>query len=471
MALATGVPTLTRVEAILSNPALYRLAEVIPHPPRERGGRRRDYPDYMLLIYETLVSVYGSARQVEAELSHRVVWRLIRKEARRRFPNDPAMQLPARPMRRHHYLYGRNRYLASPKVLEGIARLHREISTEQAKELGLLDPKGPGSWTHPHLSRMLYADGKVITPLFKGKPGETRVDKATGEIKRVRHEPDADLHFEGDGELAYGTKFVLVAARKAEARGRIIIDVERVTDKGGEARIAMDCFSRIAPLVPGAQGVIYDTALRGVHHQTLLRDLGLMPINRVTAAVKGAKKPRRKDGLRVEKTTHVEDKLVRGSDGSARTLSLFARAGAIGVVELSETGEPLFTELKRMRTHRNKDKGGQYRWYNDYLVPDELGGGVVTVRLHGTDEDLARKLNRTENVRPIPPSDPDFKTLYARRNDAESINRGIDDSMWLSRAHSVGQLRQQVNLIGYALMVNSLALFEHHHRSSTPLAA
>ena len=74
-------------------------------------------------------------------------------------------------------------------------------------------------------------------------------------------------------------------------------------------------------------------------------------------------------------------------------------------------------------------------------------------------------------MRPIPPSGPDFRALYARRKDAESINRGIDEPMWLTRAHSVGQLRQQVNLFSYALMVNSLALFEHQHRSSSPIAA
>jgi hypothetical protein len=284
-----GVSALRRVEAIVSNPALYRLARLIPRPPAEMGGRKRDYPDYMLLVYEGLISVYGSARQVEAELAHPLVWRLLRRSVKKMFPEHPARHLPRRPMRRHHYLYGRNRYLATPLVLKGIAELHRETATEQARELGLLDPKGPGSWTHPHLSRMLYADGKVITPLFKGKPGETRTNKQTGEIKQVRYEPDADLHFEGDGEVAYGTKFVVVAARSAEQRGRIILDVEWVADKGGEAKVAMNCFTRLAPLVPGAQGVIYDTALRGVHHQTLLRDLGLLPVNRVQAAVKGSK--------------------------------------------------------------------------------------------------------------------------------------------------------------------------------------
>jgi Uri superfamily endonuclease len=222
--------------------------------------------------------------------------------------------------------------------------------------------------------------------------------------------------------------------------------------------------------VPGAQGVIYDTALRGVHHQTLLRDLVLLPVNRVTAAVKGSKKPRRKEGRRVEKSVHIEEKIITLRDGTTKHVSLFARGGAIGIVELSDNGDPVFTELRRVRTHRNRDKSGRFRWYNDYLLPAELGGGTVTIRLHGNSEDAARKLNRTENVRPIPPSDPDFKALYARRNDAESINRGINDSMWLARAHSVGHLRQQVNLIGYALMVNSLALYEHE-RTQTSLAA
>jgi hypothetical protein len=70
---------------------------------------------------------------------------------------------------------------------------------------------------------------------------------------------------EGDGETAWGTKFVLVAARDENVHGRVILDVAWVPNHGGEARTAMDCFSRLAPLVPGAQGVIYDTALRSVH--------------------------------------------------------------------------------------------------------------------------------------------------------------------------------------------------------------
>jgi hypothetical protein len=65
-------------------------------------------------------------------------------------------------------------------------------------------------------------------------------------------------------------------------------------------------------------------------------------------------------------------------------------------------GEPVFVPLERVRTHRNADKRGTYRWYNDYRLPEHLGGGTVTVRLHTNDEDRQRKFNRAENVRQIP---------------------------------------------------------------------
>jgi hypothetical protein len=95
----------------------------------------------------------------------------------------------------------------------------------------------------------------------------------------------------------------------------------------------------------------------------------------------------------------------------------------------------------------------------------------VTVRLHGNAEDKQRGFNRTENVRPIPPGDGDFARLYARRNDAESINRHLDDTLWLGRAHSLGHARQHVNLIGFALSVNSVALHEHRRRREQATAA
>jgi hypothetical protein len=389
----------------------------------------------------------------------------MRRIVKRRFPDRPSRHLPAAPMRRHHYTYGRDRYLTDPHVLAELSRIHREIACAQAMQLGLLLKDGPGSFTHPDLSRMLYADGKVVTPLFRAQPGATRVDKQTGEVLPRRVEPDAGLHFEGDGETAWGCKFVLVAARSEGEQARIILDVDAVPKPGGEAAVAMGCFTRLGPLVPGAQGVIYDTALRGVHHQKLLRELGLLPVNRVTAAEKGAKSPRRAKGRRVEKSVHVEDKEIL-VDGVSSLIALYARGGAIGLAELDEAGDMVFAPLRRTRTHRTRDKNGLFRWYNDYELPGRLGGGEITVRLHRNEHDQARGLNRTENVRPIPHGDPDFARLYARRNDAESINRALDDTLYLGRAHSVGRRRQLVEVLGYALTVNALALHRRRRKRS-----
>ena len=77
-------------------------------------------------------------------------------------------------------------------------------------------------------------------------------------------------------------------------------------------------------------------------------------------------------------------------------------------------------------------------------------------------------VNRSEHLREIPPSGPDYQRLYPRRSDAESINRALDDSCWLGRAHSVGPARQLLNLIGYAFAVNSLALHRHRRVLAPP---
>ena len=264
----------------------------------------------MWVLFDALLSVYGSARKVEAELSHPIIWNHLRHLITTRFPNDPDQWLPERPMRRYHYLYGRTRYLTDPTVLAELGDIHRTHAANQARQLGLMSPDGRISWTHPDLDRMLYADGKVITPLFRARPGDTKLDKSTGELRPVRAEPDGGLHFEGTGDTAWGTKWVIVAARTKHRHGRIILDVDWVPTPGGEATTAMGCFDRLRPLLDGAQGVIYDTALRGVHHQHLLRDLGWLPVNRVTAAKASVKTPRRKGGERVEKSTFIEDRTI-----------------------------------------------------------------------------------------------------------------------------------------------------------------
>jgi hypothetical protein len=297
------VSTFERLEALVDNDALYELADAVPTPDPTAGGRPRMYPVYMWLLYDALLSIWGSARRVEAELAHPIVWNQLRTLISHKFPDYPDRWLPANPMRRWHYLYGRTTWLTDPAVFAKLHDIYRRCAIDQAHALGLLDPDGPGSWTRPDLARMLYADGKVVTPLFRAKPDTRILNKQTGEVRTPRFEADAGLHFEGTGETAWGLKFVLVAVRTTDRHGRIILDTDWVPSPGGEATTALDSITRIAADAPGLQGVIYDGALRGVHHQRLLRDLGLLPINKVTAAQGTGPNRKKTNKARVEKST------------------------------------------------------------------------------------------------------------------------------------------------------------------------
>jgi len=456
-----GVSAFEHIEALVANPAIYALGDLIPVSPPEAGGRPRHYPGYMVVLYGALVSVHRSARRVETELGHPAVWAFVQRSVRRQFPGDPSRWLPNRPMRRYHYAYARDRYIVAPEVWKAIEETFESIATRQAVELGLCDPQAHGSLTHPSLDRMLYADGKVVTPLYKAKPGTLKMDRSTGEVREMRSDPDGHLHITGSGEPAWGIKFVLVAGRTRDVHGRMILGLEWVPKPGGEAKVAMDCIERLAPRLPGAQGVIYDTAFRGVHIQALLRELGLLPIVPVTAATGGkhSGKPR------VERTVRVGPVEIKHPDGTTKAVQLYARAGAPGIVELDEAGEAVFTEIRRIKTLRRQNADGTWRWYNDYEVPADAGGGMLRIRLDTTEDDRAKRFNRTEHA-PSRPRTPDYARLYPRRSDAESINRALDDSMWLGRAHTVGHARQRFDLIGYALRVNSLAV--HLRRAQAP---
>src|SRR4051794_38327128 len=83
-----------------------------------------------------------------------------------------------------------------------------------------------------------------------------------------------------------------------------------------------------------------------LHHQHLMRELGLLSINRVTAAKAGARKPRRND-RRVDKNVHIEDKTVTLADGTTRTVRLYASGGALGIAELDDTGTQHFVPIAR----------------------------------------------------------------------------------------------------------------------------
>lgn len=78
--------------------------------------------------------------------------------------------------------------------------------------------------------------------------------------------------------------------------------------------------------------------------------------------------------------------------------------------------------------------------------------------------------NRPENIRQIPPGDPDYIRLIGRRSDAESANRTIDDDLYLRRAVSLGAQGQLFDLLCHAFVQNSVARYRHGTRGRPPPA-
>ncbi len=409
-----------------------------------RGGRTRRYPMVCALIWDSLVQIFGSSRQVEVELAcpESGWWRTIRDAASAR-----GIEVPADPMRRFHYEWLRNTYLQSEVGLAVINDAFRELAAIDAAMIGLCDPHGVGSLTHPSPNRVVVGDGKVITPRFKTSPRKrVKLNKRTGELRTVQADPDARLHVTGGGDRVFGTKFVLLSTRGDQRNQRILLDV--AYSRSNEAADALIALERTLPLLPGCQAVAYDGAFRGVHLRPLLKHHGVLPVSRLHSAQHG-QVPDRHFGI------------VKVRNGNAAEIDVHLVNGAPCHRTFTVDGDPIVTPLPRLKTERRGRADGGFVLYNVYEVPAQLGGGTVRLRLDQTDEDVANGFNREEHLRAIPPDDPDHASIYGRRNDTESGNRLLDDSMLRERAHTVGWRRQLLNVMCWAAVRNAVAVWQH----------
>lgn len=453
-------PLRARICNVLDEDALWAMAEAVPEVPRVRGGRPRAYPVWVFLAFDALIHEFGSAVEVAREIADPDIWQMFEEAAKSRYPQDPAMWPGPSAPKRYHYQYAKRSVLIEPGTLDDMGDSLRREAAQLALEMGLCDPNGGGSWTHPDLKRTLYGDGTVVTPRYKSRPGTTTTDRRTGEIKTSRVDPDAEDFVTGGGQQVHGLNFVFLFARGPQKNERVILDARPAPKAGGEARHALDAFHQVAPLLPGAQVALYDGAMRGVHLRELY-GMGLLPIANMGKAPGG-----------VPKEAHLGTVTGRLPSGAKVNLDVHLRNGSPCLKTLKVDGAPMLTRLERKRMIRRPDVAG-YRFYQDYKVPSHvpaLGGAEFPLRLNESPSDTAIKLNREEYLRAIPPEDDDFPRLYGRRNDAESGNRTLDDSMWRGRSHSVGRAGTHLNMMTFALFKNAQArgLFV---RSSDPPGA
>ena len=201
-------------------------------------------------------------------------------------------------------------------------------------------------------------------------------------------------------------------------------------------------------------------AARGTHIDSVMRELGWLIVTGVPEDRGGG-----------YKEWQIEDVEVEDLDGRLITMSVYAKRGAAGIRVMTETGEYLFMPLERTKTARRGDSG-RYRFYNEYELPPEYRAAKpLRLRLHSDEEDARRGLNRAEHLRAIPPTDSDYRTFSGRRVDAESVNRKLSDTLYWRRAHSVGHVAQEADLLGFALGINALSWHRHRKRADRAVAA
>jgi hypothetical protein len=302
------------------------------------------------------------------------------------------------------------------------------------------------------------------------------VDTETGEItveeRLVRTDPDAKTHIVGDDTQVHGSKFWHCAWWGDRPHERVILDVAHVPGVKNEANSEADIAVRELKSLetpPDVLGVLADTVLRGTHIDELQRDAGQLVISPVAATRIDSN-----SGVRMEKDGPLEQVTFAYPDGTSETVDIWHRAGRACQRIITGDAEVVLEPLERLETQRRSNSDGTYRFYDVYRVPDPRGGSPKTIRLrtYTNDDDRAAGFNRAENVRQIPPGDPSYQLVYGRREDAESINRGIDDHGYLQRARSVGAQRQLFDLLCHAIRTNLIAqhLYGHAANARAPAA-
>ncbi|WAX55539.1 hypothetical protein M6B22_13415 [Jatrophihabitans cynanchi] len=469
--------TADQVRAVFSLPALYRLAALLP--TRQGTGRPAQHPAWVLLGYGVLARVYRSGVRVENELRHPGTWQLILDAADWMRAEDPELEIsPAGPVPPgwDAWKYARNHYFTDPEVLDALREEFTRAAVEQARQLGLLRPDGPGSLTHPDRSRTVYGDGTVVRPMYRPPAARRVTDPATGLTKveyldpdgnpiaspRRRFDPDA-ADFHGHAGPVHGQNFVALYARGDRAHQRVVLGVHRTERPGGEAEAAVAGIKALHVVAgAGMQVVVYDGALRGVHIDELMRECGLLVVNKVHASSKTRSRKQRAAGQQKPPAAprwHPLGQWEHDTPTGVCRHTLAAVDGAVSEIGTDDAGTPVVvSRLPRKQVKRSRRLHGGYHFNVAYEIPCPQGVFLAWVTPHGEPGDPDHR--RADAVRVIAEGEEDFTRLYGLRNDAEAFNAHFKRSLLVDRAMSLGAARQLLDVLCYGLLNNALAA--HH---------
>lgn len=469
--------TAEQIEAVFSQPTLYRLAAEVPY--RQPVGRPPLHPAWALLGYGVLARVFRSGARTEAELASPGVWQRILETVAEVRAAHPNLDIPAgnvtRPPDWAAWKNARNRYFTDPEILARLKEVFSETAVEQARALGLLQPTGDGSLCHPSPARVVYGDGTVIRPLYRPPAAQRHTDPETGEVAgtyldtdgspidtpRRRFDPDA-AEYHGHTGSVHGQNYVGLYARGDQPHQRVVLAVDRVPRPGQEADTAVACFQRIHALLGnGVQAFVYDGAIRGTHIDQLMTECGVLVINKVHGTHGRTRGAREGEQQRWHTLGIWEHEIQEGPC----THHLAAIDGAVHEFALDETGTPMARHrLTRRQVKRPRRRSGRYHFNVAFEVPCPAGDFLAWVTPHAEPGDTEHA--RADAVRVIAQGDEDFARLYGLRNDSESFNSQLKRTLLVDRAMSLGGKRQLLDVLCFAVLNNTTNAYRAAKRNS-----
>ncbi|CAN5633715.1 hypothetical protein BH10ACT3_BH10ACT3_05030 [soil metagenome] len=435
--------------AVLSWKHLHDIAAAIP---TQRTGRPRHHPLALHLAWGALARIHGAGNRLDIETADRPTWHhylATYNHVAATHPLGETVDPDCERLTSNTYRHIRDT-LVSDEHLETLSTAFTAAAINQAHSLGLITSTAGGSLTHPSPRRVIYGDGTIVRPLYRNR-----------EVNGRRIDTDAEEHTRHDGKII-GNNIVFVATRGPEQHRRVILAVGRVDAPGREAAMAVELLSKVIRAAGGGvQAVVYDGALRGGHHHTLMDRHGVVVINKVHPA------------------THV------GDERTYRTIPLGTWTHRIGrrdcahhlVAHHGDIHDAVTTDdgtialsppLSRTQIRRHPRVNGTWRMNLGVNVPCRRSPFTAWLNPHPLPTD--RNAGRTDQLRLIPESLDEFDLLYGLRNDAEAINSEFKRTLVVDRAPALGWRRQVLAAMSWGIHNNARAAWLHNPKDERPAA-
>lgn len=430
----------TLLDALFACPLIHSLGASVPTP---RAGRPARHPAALHLAWAAYARGIGSGNRLDAELANNDLWQRIVERynaAAEAHPDGVPVRDGIDRLYADTHRHTRDRFCETD-TLSGLCSSFTALSVPLAQQVGLLDAAGTGSRTRPGALCSIYGDGTILRPIYSGEEGQ-------------RRDLDVLTHHRHDGPVA-GTKLVHFAVRGPEPHRRVMLAVGHVADPGREADRSVELIRSIAVHAPETiSAVIYDGAFRGVHHNTLMTELGLTVINKPHGT-----RSNRPKTLALGTWHH-------DTPGGQCDHALVSHGGSVCDATLDDAGRAVLSDpCERVQVRRYARPGGRYRFSIGVRIPCAAGDFVAWISPHPGPGEATT--GRADQLRLIAPHEDLFAELYGLRNDSEAINSNYKRTHIFDRAPVLGWKRQLFDLLAWSILNNSIAWWHHAPGAAT----